>query len=68
MAGVIADGRPHLHAVVSDNKKAYAGHLEKGCRVLYLAEIVVLELEDVELTGIRDEKSILMLIRKKKGA
>ncbi|MBS7660302.1 DNA-binding protein, partial [Candidatus Bathyarchaeota archaeon] len=30
--GIVADGKPHLHAVVSDKDNAYAGHLEEGCR------------------------------------
>lgn len=30
--GIIADGVPHLHMVVSDHEKAYSGHLELGCR------------------------------------
>lgn len=56
--GIIADGVPHLHTVVSDHEKAYAGHLEPGCRVLYLAEIVIMELEGDALTRIKNEKGI----------
>jgi len=37
--GIIANGEPHLHAVVSDHEVAYAGHLKGGCRMLYLAKI-----------------------------
>jgi predicted DNA-binding protein with PD1-like motif len=59
--GVIANGVPHLHAVVSDSEKAYAGHLEEGCRVLYLAEIVVTELASLALDRTRDDKGILKL-------
>ncbi|MCL2637968.1 MAG: DNA-binding protein [Oscillospiraceae bacterium] len=43
--GVIADGHIHLHAVVSDCKGAYAGHLEQGCRISYLGEIVIAEMD-----------------------
>ena len=56
--GIIADGVPHLHTVISDHEKAYAGHLEPGCRVLYLAEIVIMELEGDALTRIKNEKGI----------
>ena len=56
--GIIADGVPHLHTVVSDHEKAYAGHLEPGCRVLYLAEIEIMELEGDALTRIKNEKGI----------
>ncbi len=59
--GIIAAGKPHLHMVVSDSKSAYAGHLEKGCRVLYLAEIVVIELKSLDLTRIANERGIFQL-------
>lgn len=68
IAGIIADGKPHLHAVVSDSEKAYAGHLEEGCRTLYLAEIAVLEVKGLGLTRIRDEKNILRLKSRRKYA
>jgi len=59
--GIIANGQPHLHAIVSDTEKAYAGHLEKGCRTLYLAEIVIIELKGLNLTRVPDEQNILRL-------
>lgn len=62
--GVIADGKPHLHAVVSDCERAYSGHLEEGCRVLYLAEIVIAELKSTSLTRVYDDKRILKLTTK----
>ena len=43
MTGRIADGDAHIHAVVSDKGKAIGGHLEPGCMVVYLAEIVIYE-------------------------
>jgi len=60
--GIIADGEPHLHAVVSDSEKAYAGHLENGCRILYLGEVVIGELESMDLKRIYNDKHILKLI------
>lgn len=60
--GIIADGKPHLHAVVADREKAYSGHLEEGCRVLYLAEIVIVELVGANLSRIYDKNHILKLI------
>ncbi|MCL6614258.1 MAG: DNA-binding protein, partial [Firmicutes bacterium] len=57
--GLIIDGQPHLHAVVSDRERAYAGHLENGCRVLYLAEIAAMELAGGENLQRRpDERGI----------
>ena len=61
--GLIAAGVPHLHMVVSDHEKAYAGHLEKGCRVLYLAEVVIVELDHADLTRVRNDKGILKLVQ-----
>lgn len=60
--GIIADDEPHLHAVVSDSEKAYAGHLENGCRILYLGEVVIGELESMDLKRIYNDKHILKLI------
>lgn len=59
--GLIADGIPHLHMVVSDHQKAYSGHVEEGCRVLYLAEIVIAELDQSSFKRARNEKGILKL-------
>jgi len=61
VGGIIASGEPHLHVVVSDSEKAYSGHLEEGCRALYLAEIVIVELKDMNLKRVRDDKLIMRL-------
>ena len=50
MTGVIADGEAHIHAVISDKGKAIGGHLEPGCRVIYLAEVVIYEHRNLTLT------------------
>jgi predicted DNA-binding protein with PD1-like motif len=47
--GIIADGVPHFHFVFSDLERTYTGHLENGCRVLYLAELVIAEITDMNL-------------------
>lgn len=39
--GIIAAGEPHLHMTLSNPKGAFGGHLEKGCRVLYRAELTI---------------------------
>ncbi len=56
--GIIADGVPHLHMVVSDSEKAYAGHVEPGCRVLYLAELAILEIDGIKLARQKDMNEI----------
>ncbi|NLM41439.1 MAG: DNA-binding protein [Firmicutes bacterium] len=54
MHGVIADGEPHIHFTFSDMEQAYGGHLEPGCRTLYLCDIVLAELEDVDMSFVVD--------------
>ena len=56
--GFIAGGKPHLHAVVSDKDIAFSGHVEEGCRVLYLMEIVIGRLDGKPLARHPDEKGI----------
>jgi len=63
--GMIADYTPHLHTCISIKEQTYMGHLEPGCRVLYLAEIAIGRLEGVRLrrvvnpeTGIGQLRSV----------
>lgn len=60
--GVIANGSPHLHMVVSDHEYAYAGHLEYECRVLYLCEVVIAEINGFNFHRIRHPNGIWELI------
>src|SRR5512145_2929112 len=39
--GMIAAGEPHLHITLSNMSGAFGGHLEKGCKVLYRAELTI---------------------------
>jgi len=47
--GIIAEYTPHLHTCVSIKEATYMGHLEPGCRVLYLAEIAIARVENLRL-------------------
>jgi len=47
--GVIANYQPHIHFVGADLLGTFAGHLEPGSRVLYLAEVCVLKLSGIAL-------------------
>lgn len=60
VSGIIANGEPHLHIVFSDNKGTYSGHLEHGCRTLYLCELVIDEIV-IPLIRKKDEKNIYVL-------
>jgi len=59
--GILADGQPHFHFVVSDLEKAYTGHLEPDTEVLYLVEVTIAEFEDLELKRNKEEHNIAML-------
>jgi predicted DNA-binding protein with PD1-like motif len=50
LSGVIADGEPHLHGVVSHHEgPVQGGHIEPGCVVAYLAEITIIRFNDLPL-------------------
>ncbi len=53
--GIIAEGHAHLHFAASDPEKSYVAHLEYGCEVLYLAEIVLAELEPMPIGRRKNE-------------
>ncbi len=61
VSGVIADGKPHIHLVVSDTKAAYSGHCEPGCTVLYLCEVVIAEIPDGNFHRIKDNYGVMQL-------
>lgn len=65
--GIIADGEPHLHAVISNKDKAFAGHLEPGCRILYLGEIVIQEIKGQALKRKKNNRNISELVPKIDG-
>ena len=51
VSGIIADGVPHLHVVVSCGEdEVFAGHLEPNSEVLYLAEIAIQKFNPLRLT------------------
>jgi uncharacterized protein len=44
LGGIIADGQPHLHVVLSTKARgAFGGHLENGCSVLAHAELTIVK-------------------------
>lgn len=59
--GLIIDGEPHIHICMATSETSYLGHLEEGCRVLYLAEIAIEKYSDEELTRKRDKFGIAAL-------
>jgi len=61
--GLIADYVPHLHTCISIKEQTYMGHLEPGCRVLYLAEIAIGRLEGVRLRRVTNPKTGINQLR-----
>ena len=61
VSGVIANGDIHLHMVVSDKDKAYSGHVEHGCQVLYLCELVIAEIPDGNFRRVKNEHGVNQL-------
>jgi predicted DNA-binding protein with PD1-like motif len=48
--GIIANYDPHLHMTVGcRDQKTYTGHVENDCIVLYLAEIMIMRLNNMKL-------------------
>ena len=62
--GMIAGGEPHLHLTLSGPKGAFGGHLEKGCRVLYRAEITVAKFSGTPLARKPNKDGVPLLQRK----
>lgn len=63
--GMIIDGEPHFHLTVADEPgKSYAGHMEHGCTIQYLSEIVILELPELELQRKPDQFGIYYIEEK----
>jgi uncharacterized protein len=66
--GLIADGEPHLHIVVScGSNEVYAGHLEEASEVAYLAEIAVLAFSDLAMARHLDPERRIRLLGPKEG-
>ncbi len=63
LQGMVVEGVPHLHIVCSDQNGTYAGHLEPGCEVLYLAEVVLLEFSGKPLHRVKDSNGLNVLAR-----
>jgi len=60
--GIVAAGEPHIHITLSSPEKgAFGGHLEKGCRVLYLAELTILQFRGPALTRANNKNGVAIL-------
>ena len=62
--GMIAGGEPHLHLTLSGARGAFGGHLEKGCRVLYRAELTIAKFSGTPLARKPNKDGVPLLQRK----
>ena len=67
ISGLIAAGEPHLHMTLSNinkNGAAVGGHLEKGCKVLYRAELTIARFSGLPLARKPNRAGVPVLQRK----
>ena len=50
MNGLVVDGEPHIHVVLSTQEGAFGGHLEPGCTAYVVCEVFFAEVEGVALS------------------
>jgi len=65
--GIIADYKPHMHCTMAlRGDELFSGHLEPGCSILYLGEVVIAKLSGKPLTRDRHpERGTPRLVAKK---
>jgi predicted DNA-binding protein with PD1-like motif len=49
LIGSVIDGQAHFHIVTNAPDGVYGGHVESGTEVMYLLEVVMIELADCDL-------------------
>ena len=59
--GIIANGEPHIHITLSRPQGAFGGHLEKGCKVLYLGEVTIVKYSGQSLMRKANENGVSIL-------
>jgi predicted DNA-binding protein with PD1-like motif len=60
--GVIAGGEPHLHiSIASRGQAAIGGHLENGCKILYLGELTITKYAAPPLTRRANANGVMIL-------
>jgi hypothetical protein len=64
ISGMVIDGVPHLHCTFSDHERAWAEHLEEGCRIQYVGEISMIELLDLDLSRIPNSNGVKLISKK----
>lgn len=64
-SGIIANGEPHVHITLATPEKgAFGGHLENGCKVLYVSEITLAKFSGPPLTRTANKNGLPILVAK----
>ena len=63
--GIIAAGDAHLHLTLSSAERGvFGGHLEKGCKVLYRAEVTIAKFSGTPLARKNNKEGVPVLQKK----
>ena len=63
--GIIAAGEPHLHLTLGNpSGSTFGGHIEKGCKVLYRAELTIAKFSGTALARKPNAEGIPMMQKK----
>ena len=67
LIGSVIDGQAHFHIVAMAPDAVYGGHVESGTEVMYLLEIIMIELTDCDLERRVTPEKVKKLFRKDGG-
>lgn len=59
--GTIINQEPHIHGVIGNGEHTWTGHLSKGCRILYLAEVVIQEVKGLNLIRRANQNGVFQI-------
>jgi len=62
--GIIAGGEPHLHMTLSNMSGAFGGHLERGCKVLYRAELTIAKFSGTRVARLPNKAGVPVMQRR----
>jgi predicted DNA-binding protein with PD1-like motif len=64
LTGSVIDGQAHFHIIAVGPEGVYGGHMEPGTEVMYLFEIVMIELADCDLERRLTPEKVKKLFKK----
>ena len=63
--GLIAAGEPHLHMTLGNpSGSTFGGHIEKGCKVLYRAELTIVKFSGTALARLPNAEGVPVMQKK----